>query len=248
MTNQTAMPELLPCPFCGGNKIEQEENDLCQWFLVCDDCGGRIGNNDGKGAERWNRRALSQQGEPVAWFEKGKNSDAWFLAYTHNPDAETMPLFTAPPQAEAAQAPGKQDGILQGLAEAVQAQSEHGFWRSCSGCYETEDGHPVGKYPHSEALGCSLGGGCSECGGLGAIWWDLSGYSEDDDAAPVQPAQHQEREQKKLDAGDRVILEAGIRSGDIGAATLAAQLAGVPACDRCYFRKEFCKCAAQEKA
>jgi hypothetical protein len=71
------------------------------------------------------------------------------------------------------------DGITQGLAEAVKEQSEHGFWRPCSGCHETEDGHPVGKYPYSEALGCSLGNGCSECGGLGATWWDLSGYSED---------------------------------------------------------------------
>lgn len=45
-----------------------------------------------------------------------------------------------------------------------------GFWRSCSGCHETEDGHPVGKYPYSKILECALGAGCSECGGIGAVW------------------------------------------------------------------------------
>ncbi|WP_257817994.1 hypothetical protein [Burkholderia glumae] len=45
-----------------------------------------------------------------------------------------------------------------------------GFWRSCSGCHETEDGHPVGKYPYSAILKCYLGAGCSECGGIGAVW------------------------------------------------------------------------------
>lgn len=48
---------------------------------------------------------------------------------------------------------------------------EHdGYWAPCSGCYETEDGYPVGTYSHSEALRCALGSGCSECGGLGAVW------------------------------------------------------------------------------
>jgi hypothetical protein len=45
-----------------------------------------------------------------------------------------------------------------------------GFWRTCCGCHETEDGHPDGHYPYSEILKCDLGGGCSECGGIGAVW------------------------------------------------------------------------------
>lgn len=45
-----------------------------------------------------------------------------------------------------------------------------GVWRTCSGCHESEDGYDVGFYPHSDAFGCKLGGGCGECGGLGAIW------------------------------------------------------------------------------
>jgi hypothetical protein len=51
-----------------------------------------------------------------------------------------------------------------------------GNWVSCTGCYETEDGHPVGDYPHSPVFNCAVGGGCGECGGLGVVWdttdWD----------------------------------------------------------------------------
>ena len=43
-----------------------------------------------------------------------------------------------------------------------------GWWRPCSGCYESNEGYPVG--PYSRVLGCDQGGGCSECGGLGAVW------------------------------------------------------------------------------
>jgi|GEM_PF-2200205 len=73
-----------------------------------------------------------------------------------------------------------------------------GFWRTCSGCYESEDGYPVGHYPHSAILGCTLGGGCSECGGIGAVWDDTDyGAMADamhaemiaqENAAPVAPA------------------------------------------------------------
>lgn len=48
---------------------------------------------------------------------------------------------------------------------------EEGRWYSCTGCHETEDGHPVGgPYPYSELFRCHLGSGCHECGGLGAVW------------------------------------------------------------------------------
>jgi hypothetical protein len=51
-----------------------------------------------------------------------------------------------------------------------------GEWQPCSGCHETEDGHPVGRYPYSGFLKCDLGAGCSECGGLGAVWHDYRAY------------------------------------------------------------------------
>lgn len=45
---------------------------------------------------------------------------------------------------------------------------EHGHWRSCTGCHESDEGHPMG--PYSEDFRCNLGSGCHECGGIGAIW------------------------------------------------------------------------------
>lgn len=50
-----------------------------------------------------------------------------------------------------------------------------GFWRSCSGCHETNEGHPTG--PWSMILGCNLGNGCHECGGIGAVW-DTTDYAD----------------------------------------------------------------------
>jgi hypothetical protein len=50
-----------------------------------------------------------------------------------------------------------------------------GVWLSCSGCLELEDGQNVHGYPFSKAFGCELGGGCGECGGLGARW-DTTDY------------------------------------------------------------------------
>lgn len=35
---------------------------------------------------------------------------------------------------------------------------------SCTGCFESEDGHPVGDYDWDQKRGCYVGGGCSECG------------------------------------------------------------------------------------
>lgn len=79
------------------------------------------------------------------------------------------------------------DGVESAIAECS------GFWRSCSGCYDTEDGHPTRHYPHSAVFGVDLGCGCSECGGLGAVW-DNTDYDEmaremlADSASPPPPA------------------------------------------------------------
>lgn len=50
-----------------------------------------------------------------------------------------------------------------------------GFWLSCSGCHELNEGHPTGRY--SAALRCHLGLGCTECGGIGAVW-DTTNYED----------------------------------------------------------------------
>lgn len=38
---------------------------------------------------------------------------------------------------------------------------------SCSGCTESEDGHPVGHYPADPKHHCLIGAGCPECGYTG---------------------------------------------------------------------------------
>jgi hypothetical protein len=69
-----------------------------------------------------------------------------------------------------------EDALIVGLKERIASVVEwqgYGCWRTCSGCYESEDGYPNGPYPHSDVLGCTLGGGCHECGGIGAVWDDI---------------------------------------------------------------------------
>lgn len=82
---------------------------------------------------------------------------------------------------------------LQGIKETV-ADSD-GFWRSCTGCHETNDGHPSNGAYFSATFNCHLGGGCSECGGIGAIWdntdyEDMANFMIAQDATPpqVEPA------------------------------------------------------------
>ncbi len=62
-------------------------------------------------------------------------------------------------------------------AEDVAEASEDGkgFWKSCCGCHETNEGVPTG--PLHPVLKCCVGGGCAECGGIGAIW-DTTDYAD----------------------------------------------------------------------
>ena len=60
-------------------------------------------------------------------------------------------------------------------ANVVEAAADgKGFWKSCSGCHESNEGHPTG--PYHPALQCHVGGGCFECGGIGAVW-DTTDYA-----------------------------------------------------------------------
>lgn len=45
-----------------------------------------------------------------------------------------------------------------------------GRWTdTCSGCFESEDGHPIGHYPRDPKHGCYIGAGCDECGYTGKV-------------------------------------------------------------------------------
>lgn len=50
-----------------------------------------------------------------------------------------------------------------------------GLWRTCTGCHESNEGYPTG--PYSALMKCHLGGGCFECGGIGAVW-DTTDYED----------------------------------------------------------------------
>lgn len=102
-------------------------------------------------------------------------------------------------QIAAASAPvvGQQPVVVELAGVKEQIKEGAGFWHSCSGCYETEDGHPVGRYPYSEVLQCPLGNGCSECGGIGAIW-DNNDYDEMARDWEVEPAAPQAADTDKL--------------------------------------------------
>jgi hypothetical protein len=121
--------------------------------------------------------------------------------------------------AEATQA-GAVPAELSSVKEVL--ENGAGFWRTCSGCYETVDGHPVGHYPHSSILGCTLGGGCSECGGIGAVWDDTD-YDAMADAmlaadpqAPVADAARAEPHQCVPWRGRGGVLGACVYCGEVG--------------------------------
>lgn len=64
-------------------------------------------------------------------------------------------------------------GLANRIAEVTAEEGKSGaacWWRSCTGCHETEDGYSVGRYPRSKVFGCEMGSGCRECGGLGVVW------------------------------------------------------------------------------
>ena len=120
MTNQSAMPELKPCPFCGGepilNHIEPHSHHLTfdgkplmpdypgSWTIECCDVG-MIKDTREEVVTAWNRRALSKQGEPAAVVVDLENDDGNLIP-KHADLRVDLPvgakLYTAPPQAEAA--------------------------------------------------------------------------------------------------------------------------------------------------
>ncbi|QCP84366.1 hypothetical protein EYE35_01345 [Cereibacter sphaeroides] len=101
---------------------------------------------------------------------------AWINSEDHIGDAPKMV-----PQPAAA------DGWAASLAAGVAEQmaQQDGAWVSCSGCYATDEGYPTAAT--DPVFGCALGGGCMECGGLGAVW-DAPDYRDVVAEAAAEPS------------------------------------------------------------
>lgn len=183
----------------------------CLCTTVCNDCA-EMGVMDSDLKKYGDPAALSQPAQPaepaeggevVAWSVLDKRTGKhWFTheskstaqhyatEYSHresdgSPSMVVKPLYTTPPasqeQAVSLELAGVQDTIKEGA----------GFWRSCTGCHESNEGYATG--PYSKVFGCALGNGCIECGGLGAIWDDtdyegMAAFMASSDSEPAQPA------------------------------------------------------------
>lgn len=119
---------------------------------------------------------------------------------------------------------------LRGVPETIKGGA--GFWRSCTGCHELNEGHDTG--PYSAILGCHLGNGCGECGGIGAIWDSTDYQAMADDMARSMGQSVSAAPQASAEAFDFVAHLA--RQAEFSARTFGpgARVAGV--CD--HIRKE----------
>jgi hypothetical protein len=121
---------------------------------------------------------------------------------------------------------GPIDMMLLNVAEQVSECAEGGgvgFWRSCTGCLETVEGYTPDSYPFVPAFKCHLGGGCSECGGIGAIW-DIADYAAMADEMlrddPVPPPPLAESVGVEENAARRI--QARVASGEVDLRDVAA--------------------------
>jgi hypothetical protein len=80
--------------------------------------------------------------------------------------------------------------LLERVRERVEeeAHGDTGRWMTCSGCAEGVDGYLSNDdHPFSEHFQCQLGGGCGDCGGIGAVW-DTTDYGALADELPSRDA------------------------------------------------------------
>ena len=159
---------------------KSEQTDIVE--RLSDQTSWIVGNGDGTKWRCWRdgfSRWTTNRDEAVRYARR-EDAEA---AHAEDEDAWRVEPFVAgnPLIAERDAAIARADKAEAALATAingsgiVEAIEEHGgWWKPCSGCYETNEGYPTG--PYNSVLKCDQGGGCSECGGLGAVW---DHYSEE---------------------------------------------------------------------
>ncbi len=127
--------------------------------------------------------------------------------------------------------PGQEPDFASSIASVMANEAAEGSacgWRSCTGCHETNEGYETGHFPYSVMLGCYVGSGCSECGGIGAVWeyWtksDLDAMVQDEAAAVAKVT----KELPTDIAGAMSYLETG-GLGEVVMMTDAAYHSGLP--------------------
>jgi hypothetical protein len=135
---------------------------------------GRISSDDFAALCKEIDRLRSQGSVPERWQLAMIDAALMWKART-SPYTMYSAVLSAAPQPPLSAGEAVKDVDAERIREVVAEGPGH--WRTCSGCHESEDGYDIGVYPHSAVFGCKLGGGCSECGGLGAVW-DATDYSD----------------------------------------------------------------------
>lgn len=121
-----------------------------------------------------------------SWFDKKaaframyeQKAEAALRAAAAVQKRESMPRPTgshlAPGYDDPAAAVQERTHVVVPIGEAERiahaCQEYGGWWHSCSGCHETNEGYSTGHYPYDQRFKCEMGAGCNECGGLGVVW------------------------------------------------------------------------------
>lgn len=151
MTSDNPTPDLKPCPMCNGKPEYVNENN--EQHIWCPECGlrtGKIGSARIE-SEAYNKKMLYEY-----WNTRAEVSQPVT-------DAERRQTLL-------------DEYTVWRIRELVD-EEQSGFWHTCSGCHNTEDGHSIGEYPHHPIFNCTQGSGCGECGGIGVIW-DNADYEQ----------------------------------------------------------------------
>lgn len=124
--------------------------------------GPSIGDDPLVVANRWNGNSGTSEPD----FDMDPEDTASFLAAAVIRQGADLASTRAELEAWKARVRGLEGN---GVSVAIPSELfEEGFWRPCSGCHESSDGYPTG--PYNAAMRSNVGGGCHECGGIGAVW------------------------------------------------------------------------------
>lgn len=142
--------------------------------------------------------------EPIAYLRHGEETFVQNVPFgsmwiSDKDDPRAFPVYDRPqePVPFVAMKALELDGVPDALAYGK------GIWRTCAGCHESNEGYPTG--PASDTLKCHLGGGCFECGGIGAVW-DTTDYEDMGNFIALSAqVQHVAGDQSRIEADSQIL-------------------------------------------